>query len=213
MKRTFAVMVCLFLAFNIFNGCEKENKEISSISIYDEDSVLKISLKDVEKYHGDICPCVVIAFRATQLAISKLWKPEIPKREDFKIINSLPTYGAEDTFEFITRVKRRRDFEIKLPKGTSNLITSEENYSFVFIRKSTDKQIKVWVKKEIFQKIDDKFFKIRAKIKLKTVTSEEKKEFGLAKHKLKNIFLNSPIDELFDFEIKIGGQNEDSNSF
>jgi formylmethanofuran dehydrogenase subunit E len=198
MKRTFAVMVCLFLAFNIFNGCEEKNTEISSISIYDEDSVLKISLRDVEKYHGDICPCVVIAFRATQLAISELWKDEIPKREDFKIINSLPTYGAEDTFEFITRVKRRKDFEIKLPEGTSNLITSEENYSFVFMRKSTGKKIIIKVKKEIFQKISGSFFSIRTKIKLKTVTDEEKKEFKLAKHKLKDIFINSPIDELFE---------------
>jgi formylmethanofuran dehydrogenase subunit E len=198
MKRTFAVMVCLFLAFNIFNGCEEKNTEISSISIYDEDSVLKISLKDVEKYHGDICPCVVIAFRATQLAISELWKDEIPKREDFKIINSLPTHGAEDTFEFITRVKRRKDFEIKLPEGTSNLITSEENYSFVFMRKSTGKKIIIKVKKEIFQKISGSFFSIRTKIKLKTVTDEEKKEFKLAKHKLKDIFINSPIDELFE---------------
>ncbi|MCK4643623.1 hypothetical protein KAU32_08300 [bacterium] len=198
MKKAFAVMFCVFLAFNIFNGCEEKDKTISFISISDEDSVLKISLEDVGKYHGDICPCVVIAFRATQLAISELWKDEIPKREDFKIINSLPTCGAEDTFEFITRVKRRNDFEIKLPEGTSNLTTSEENYTFVFMRKSTGEKITIKVKKEIFQKISDSFFDIRVKIKLKTATNEEKKEFKSAKHELKDIFMNSSTDELFE---------------
>ncbi len=198
MKKAFAVMFCVFLAFNIFNGCEEKNTEIPSISIYDEDSVLKISLKDVEKYHGDICPCVVIAFRATQLAISELWKDEIPKREDFKIINSLPTCGTEDTFEFITRVKRRNDFEIKLPEGTSNLITSEENYTFVFMRKSTGEKITIKVKKEIFQKIDKNFFSLRTKIKLKQATSDEKKAFNSAKKELKDIAMNLPLDDFFE---------------
>ena len=211
MKKKLVILFFLLGLFNIFIGClnsnnsgedvEKTNTaKIGFISIYDEKDLIEMSIEDVAKYHGDICPCVVIVFRATQLAISELWGKEIPNREDFKIINSLPSKGAKDTFEFITRVKSRNDLSSDLPEGTSNLKTSEQNYSFVFIRKSTGEQIKVWVKKEIFQKIDKEFFSLRTKIKLKETTLEERKRFSLAKKELKDIVINLPADELFDFQ-------------
>ena len=58
--------------------------KLSPILIYDEDNLLKISIEDVGKYHGDICPCAIAGFRATQLAKSQLWRDEIPKREDLR---------------------------------------------------------------------------------------------------------------------------------
>ena len=178
-----------------------KEKVLSPISIYDEGHLLELSIEDAGKYHGDICPCVVVCFRATQLAISELWKDEIPDREDFKIISSLPSDGSEDTFEFITRVKRRKDFSFDLPEGTSKLKTSEKNYSFVFIRKSNDKRIKVSVKKEVFQEIDDRFFEIRTNRKLKKATEKQEKIFKLEKSKLKYVFMNLSINELFEFKI------------
>ncbi|MCD6412603.1 MAG: hypothetical protein J7L54_00445 [Elusimicrobia bacterium] len=175
-------------------------KALSPISIYDEGHLLELSIEDVGKYHGDICPCVVVSFRAMKLAISKLWEDEIPDREDFKIISSLPSDGSEDTFEFITRVKKRGDFSFDLPQGTSKLKTSGKNYSFVFIRKSTDKRIKISVKKRVFQEIDDRFFEIRKKIKLQKATKKEEKIFRLEKSKLKYVFMSLPPEDLFEFE-------------
>ncbi len=200
-SKRFIAAICLFFLFGVaakgITSTRTAEGILSPISIYDEEYLLKISIEDVGKYHGDICPCVVVAFRATQLAISELWKNEIPQRENFKIISSLPTAGSEDTFEFITRVKRRKDFSYDLPEKTSNLITSEQNYSFVFVKKSTGKQIKVLVKKEIFQEINSNFFDIRTKIKLKKATQKDKKKFKLIKQKLKNIFMHFPINKLF----------------
>jgi len=174
-----------------------KSPELSPILIYDGDNLLELTLEDAGKYHGDICPCVVVTFRAVKLAISELWENEIPRRDDFKIISSLPTDGSEDAFEFITRVKRRKDFSYDLPEGTSRLRTSVQNYSFVIIRKSNGKRIKVRVKEEIFQKINDNFFELRKKIKLGEATAEEEREFYLEKQKLKEIFIKLPLNELF----------------
>ena len=175
-----------------------KSPEFSPIIIYDEDNLLELTLEDAGKYHGDICPCVVVAFRAIKLAISELWGNEIPRRDDFKIISSLPTDGSEDTFEFVTRVKRRKDFSYDLPEETNRLRTSAQNYSFVIIRKSNGRQIKIRVKEEIFQKINDNFFDLKTKRKLKKATAEEEKIFDMERLKLKEYFINLPVDKLFE---------------
>ncbi|MCD6423729.1 MAG: hypothetical protein J7L42_06410, partial [Elusimicrobia bacterium] len=199
MKKMFMVAVGLLCLAGVFATGTTSTKEkvLSPISIYDKGHILELSMEDVGKYHGDICPCVVVSFRAMKLAISKLWGKEIPNRKDFKIISSLPTDGSEDTFEFITRAKKRGDFSFDLPQGTGKLKMSEKNYSFVFIKKSTDKRIKVSVKKEVFQEIDDRFFKIRKRIKLKKATKKEEKIFELEKSKLKYVFMSLPPEDLF----------------
>ncbi|MCD6569913.1 MAG: hypothetical protein J7L53_04345 [Deltaproteobacteria bacterium] len=114
--------------------------KLSPILIYDKDELLEITIEDVGKYHGDICVCLTIAFRATQVAISQLWGSEIPKRGDFKIISGLPTPGSKDAFEFITRVITRKggkDFKLQLLEGTDIKNMSRDNFTFAFIRKST----------------------------------------------------------------------------
>ena len=126
-----------------------QSEKLRPISIYDEENLLKLSIEDVGKYHGDICLCALVAFRATQLAIAELWKParlsekeagkdEIPRRGDFRIISALPTQGSQDCFEFITRVKTRRDFTLKSPDGTNIKNFSGDNWAFTFIRISVN---------------------------------------------------------------------------
>ena len=176
--------------------------KLSPILIYDEDNLLKISIEDVGKYHGDICPCAIAGFRATQLAISQLWRDEIPKREDFKIISAFPGRGSQDAFEFITRAKTRKDFTLKLPEGTSPENISMGNWVFTIIRKSTGKQIKIWLKEEVFPGGAEEFFKLRKKVKFeKTATPEEKEAFRSAKQELKEALMSLPVDELFGFKL------------
>ena len=189
--------------------------KLSPISIYDEENLLKISIEDVGKYHGDLCPCAIVGFRATQLAISQLWKParpseegaggdEIPERKDFRIISALPAIGSQDAFEFITRVKTRGDFTLQLPPGTDIANISIENWVFTFIRKSTGKQIKVWLKEEVFPGGSEEFFRLRKKVKFEgTATPEEKEAFKSAKQELKKAFIILPLDNLFDFKKKV----------
>jgi hypothetical protein len=54
-----------------------------------------------ERIDGKPCICVSCSFRAAQLAFSKLWHEdkETPKREDIRIISTLPTEGSQQTFK------------------------------------------------------------------------------------------------------------------
>jgi len=174
--------------------------ELSPIFIYDKEDLLELSIEDVGKYHGDVCPCVAVAFRATQLAISKLWDEEIPRRRDFRIITRCPTQGTQDAFEFITRVKtgrnRESDFRIELLEGTSFENLSAKNFAFIFIRKSTGDSLEVGVKEEIFP---EGFFKLGNKVKSGKATQEEKEAFEFAKRELKHKYMCLPADEIFVF--------------
>lgn len=177
-----------------------EKSELLPISIYDEKNLIVLSLEDVGKYHGDICPCLIAGFRATQFAILQLWRNEIPKREDFKIISALPNQGSQDAFEFITRAKTRGDFRLELPEGTNIANISVDNWVFIIIRKSTHEQIKIWLKHEVFPEGPDKYFDLRKKVKLeKTATSEDKETFKLAKQEFKQRLLGWESDKLFGF--------------
>lgn len=211
-KKKFMIIISLILALGIGNSGVSlaDSKEgvsvfqsvrLSPVSVYDEENLLKLSIEDAGKYHGDICLCLTVVFRATQLAISQLWSDEIPKREDFKIISALPTQGSQDCFEFIARVKTRGDFILELPEGTDAVNLLEDNWSFTFIRKSTGEQIRIHVKEGIFPEGAEGFLNVRKKVKFeKTATKDEKETFELAKQELKNIFMNLSADKLFEFK-------------
>ncbi len=174
--------------------------ELSPIFIYDEDDLLELSIEDIGKYHGDVCPCVVVAFRAIQAAISRLWDGEIPQRSDFRIITKCPTQGSQDVFDFTTRAKtgknRNGDFRIELPEGTSFENLSADNFAFIFIRKSTGDSLEVRVNKEIFP---EGFLKLRNKVKSEKATREEKEMFELVKRELKYRYMSLSADEFFVF--------------
>jgi formylmethanofuran dehydrogenase subunit E len=183
----------------------KAATKLSPILIYDEDNLLEITMEEVGKYHGDICVCLTIAFRATQLAISQLWKGEIPRRGDFEIISALPTQGSRDAFEFITRVitrKKGTDFDLKLPEGTDRKNMAKENFTFSFIRKSSNEQIKVRVKEAVFP---EGYFELRNKVKFNIpipATPDEERTFKQVKQKLRDSLLYFwPANKIFDLEM------------
>lgn len=206
--------VCFLLTFSLFvetegadrttakiNPEQRLTSNISPILIYDEDDLLEIAIEGAGKYHGDVCLCLTVAFRATQLAISQLWQDEIPKRGDFKIISACPTPGSRDCFEFITRVITRgksNDFKIELPAGTDIENMRSDNFTFLFIRKSTNDSIRIRMKEGLFP---DGFFELRKVVKYgKEFTAEEEKNFWTIKRKLKHKFLTLPAKEIFVFE-------------
>ncbi|MCK4654845.1 MAG: hypothetical protein KAU01_10415 [Candidatus Cloacimonetes bacterium] len=180
---------------------EKVMSELSPILIYDEDDLLEISIEDVGKYHGDVCLCLTLAFRSIQFAISQLWQDEISKRGNFKIISACPTPGTKDCFEFITRVITRgegNDFKLELPQGTDieNMISN--NFTFLFIRKSTGDSIRIRTREELFP---DRFFELRNIVKYgKTSTTEEEDNFWAIKRELKQKFMTLPAKDIFVFE-------------
>ena len=184
-------------------AAQEQTSILPTVSIYDEEDLLEISIEDFAKYHGDICPCGTMGFRATQLAIAQLWGGQIPVRGDFKIISACPTRGSKDAVEFITRVVTRKkgaDFEVQLPEGTDIENLSFDNYVFTFIRKSTGDEVDIRVKEEIFP---PGFLEMRKKVKFEgTATEEEKKAFKQGWLKLRDGCLSLSLDEIFEFEKK-----------
>lgn len=175
--------------------------KLSPISIYDEENLLKITIEDVAKYHGDLCPCAIAGFRAIQFAISQLWQDDIPKRKDFKIISAFPGQGSQDAFEFITRVKTRGDFSLQLLAETDIANISIDNWVFIFIQKSTGKKIRVCLKGEVFPGGAEEYYRLRKKLIFeKTATPKEKEAFESAKLELKRRFMELLLDQIFDFD-------------
>lgn len=174
---------------------------LPTVRVYDEKDLLEISVEDAGKFHGDACPCVVVAFRATSAAISRLWDVEVPKREDFRITSTHLSHGTQDTFDFITRAKtgkgRKGDFKVELLEGSDEKVMSAENYVFTFTRKSTGEGLVVRVKKDVFPR---NFFELRKKAKAKGAKPEDKSTFKATKKVLKDAFVNLPDDKLFDFQ-------------
>ncbi len=202
--------ICLLLISGLFvelqctdkvTDKQKITSNLSPILIYDEDDLLEISIEDVGKYHGDVCLCLTVAFRALQLAISELWKDEIPRRGEFKIISALPTPGSKDCFEFITRVITRgkgNDFKLELPQGTDKRNITRNNFAFTFIRKSSEDSIKIQVREEIFPK---GFFELRKKVKFsEKATQQEREGFISTKQEIKHRIMTLPAKEIFIFE-------------
>jgi formylmethanofuran dehydrogenase subunit E len=189
---------------NIHSAIVLDEKVISNTShilIYDEDDLLEIMIEDVGKYHGDVCLCLTLAFRSIQFAISQLWQDEIPKRGDFKIISACPTPGSKDCFEFITRVITRgkgNNFKLEIPTGTNIENMTNNNFTFLFIQKSTGDSIRIKTKEGLFP---DGFFELRKIVKYGNISTEEEEEnFWKFKGELKHKFLNLEVKEIFVFE-------------
>ena len=109
-----------------------------------------------ERIEGKPCICVSSSFRAVQLAFSKLWheNEEIPKREDIKIISTLPAAGSKQAFKYILGIeplsKTRGEFMLAPPVGMDNNNAGIENYVFTVIRKTTNASFQVRVRPEVF---------------------------------------------------------------
>ena len=172
------------------------SKEIHdlNIQIQDNEEILNISIEDVGEYHGHICPCTAVAFRAAQLALSKMDLV----RGDIKILSAHPSDGHEMTFEYI--LGSNEDLTIELPEGTDAANLGKNNYVYTFIKKSTGESMEIRVKEEIFSW---GFFELRKKIKAKTATEKEIKAFKSAKKELKEKLLYLPVDDLFTWEKKV----------
>ncbi|MDF2958241.1 MAG: hypothetical protein OD814_001863, partial [Candidatus Alkanophagales archaeon MCA70_species_1] len=174
------------------------NKEISTFVLqiydYDGETLLNITIKEVGEYHGEICPCVAAAFRATQLALSKFEKPV---RGDIEVICAHPSKGHRQTFEYIFGGENLR---IELPAGTDIVNLSVENYAYTFIQKSSGHEVHVEAREDIFP---ERFFDLRKKCKTGTATPEEKKAFKYAKEDLKSAFLYLPEARVFVYNVTI----------
>ena len=171
-----------------------------TIPIYDDGTLLNVSIEEVGAYHGDICICLVLGFRGTQLAIGDLWdvyEGEMPHQGDFKVISASPTKGIRDAFEYIMNATGD-DYVVDLPPGTNIKNLTQDNFRATIIRKSTNESVTIQVKEGIFP---DGFFELRKKVKFgipENATAEEKKAFKLLWTKTREKALYKPMDRVFE---------------
>ena len=221
-----SIIMALSLMLTLVAGAVAQEKfALTPIVLEDAGEKIEISIDDIAKYHGHLCPCSGIAFRAARFGISKLWGSEIPEREDIEIISHLPTVGSADCFSYITGTgpavphKSEGEFNLILPDGTEvtnyspkNLkpISKDmtiDNWNFVIVRKSTGERFEVWVKENVFS--ENRFFELRKKVKFtKIATDEEKKQFQSMMGKIVDTVKTQSDDKLFEGKLvaKIKGK-------
>ncbi|MCK4651689.1 MAG: hypothetical protein KAT13_01195 [Methanosarcinales archaeon] len=170
-----------------------------SFSVYDGDSgeIIDLTIEEAVAGHegGKLCPCVAVAWRASQFALSEVWSGVA--QSDLEITSAHPSDGHEETFLYILG-NSTEDYTIEMPEGTDPKNLTIENYVYTFTKKSTGDSVTVRVKDDVFP---DKLFELRKKCKAGTATPDEKKAFKLLKNELKDGFLYLPMDELFDSEV------------
>lgn len=177
-------------------GCSTTSTE--SITIGEEQGHIDITLNDVGKYHGHVCVCVAMSYKALQTAIERLWQDEIPLRGDIKIESYLTSDGAADTFEFITRVATRDNGTNLILHGEINEDSERtpDDYTFIVTRLSTGQSITLTLKDGI---IPDKFYEMRLETHGDVEPSaEELAEFRSVKKQVKEIVLDTDNEALFD---------------
>ncbi len=170
-----------------------------SFSVYDGENgeIVDLTIEEAVAGHegGKLCPCVAVAFRASQFALSEVWSDV--DQSDLEITSAHPSDGHEETFLYILN-NSTVDYTVEMPEGTDPKNLSMENYVYTFTKKSTGDSVTVRVKDDVFP---DKLFELRKKCKAGTATPGEKKAFKLIKDELKDGFLYLPMDELFDTEV------------
>ena len=221
-----SIVIALGLMLTLVVGAVASEKfALTPIVLEDTGEKIEISIDDIAKYHGHLCPCSGIAFRAARFGILKLWRGEIPKRENIEIISHLPTVGSAECFSYITGTgpavphKSEGEFNLILPDGTEvtnyspkNLkpISKDmtiDNWNFVIVRKSTGERFEVWVKENVFS--ENRFFELRRKVKFtKTATDEEKKQFRSMKEKIVDAVKTQSDDKLFEGKLVAKGPTE-----
>ena len=188
---------------NIANWIEvtaAKNLTYPTIPIYNDSQLLDISIEDAGAYHGDICICLALGYRGTQLAIADLWdvyEGEMPHQGDFKVISASPTKGVRDAFKYVTGATGD-DYVVDLPSGTDIVNLTQENFRATITRKSTGDSVTIRVKEGIFP---DGFFELRKKVKFgipENATAEEKKAFRLLWAKTREKALYKPMDRVFE---------------
>ena len=184
---------------NIANWIEvTAAKELTypTIPIYNDSQLLDISIEEVGAYHGDVCICLALGFRGTQLAIAELWDGEVPHRGDIRVISASPTKGINDAFEYI--LNSTEDVVIELPEGTDKVNLTSDNFRVTIIRKSTNDSVTIQVKEGVFP---DGFFELRKKVKFgipENATAEEKKAFKLLWKKTMEKAMYKPMNRIFE---------------
>ena len=167
-----------------------------------EADTLEITLEDVGKYIGHICPGVAGAYKLTQLAFESLYGTEIPEHGKIRVASNSPSV-ALDVASYITGA---RSFYGCGHAGTGNIavdknLGSKGDMIVVFQREDTGKAVKItFYKILILCHLETKvetFAPLKKKIEEGKATQEERERFRKLKQEMVKMVLLNPPSELF----------------
>ncbi|TFF96338.1 MAG: formylmethanofuran dehydrogenase [Promethearchaeota archaeon] len=147
-------------------------------------------LQEVVKFHGHLCPGVVLGYRVAKLARNELGLKRSPDEELVAIVEN--DTCAVDAIQFINGATF----------GKGNLIFKDHGlHAYTFIKRNSGKKIRIELKSDVFKDASDKRHEIMKKINDKVPLSEEENAFLKDSRSEKiNQILTKPDQELFDIK-------------
>ncbi|SPD75491.1 hypothetical protein PITCH_A640034 [uncultured Desulfobacterium sp.] len=153
-------------------------------------SYITLGIKDIKKFHGEVCPGVALGYRACQIALSNLYPGEIAPRGDQFVVCGTARACPADAVSFITGAR--------YSKGSNgafngNLAFDETigNSSYIFASMTSGKAIKLNNKFEFPKEFEE--------AKAKKDTDPEAKALVSRMGKcISNKILTAPDKEIFE---------------
>ncbi|MBD3227518.1 MAG: formylmethanofuran dehydrogenase [Candidatus Lokiarchaeota archaeon] len=153
-------------------------------------------VRDAVKFHGHLCPGLVLGYRVAKLARNRLALKRSPDEELVAIVEN--DTCAVDAIQFINGATF----------GKGNLIFKDHGlHVYTFIERNSGKKIRIALKSDVFKDASDKRHEIMKKTNENEPLSEEEKTFLKDSRSQKiNHILTKPDQELFyikDVEVEI----------
>lgn len=156
-------------------------------------SNITVGIEDIKRFHGSVGPGVALGYRACQIALSRLYPGEIPPKGDQFVVSGSTKPCPVDAITYITGARYGKGSNGIL-NGNLAFDKSVGEFCFIFTRMSDGKAIKL---AKTF-KFPKGFKELRAKLKDKGTTPEEKKNCFKKFHSLSLEILTAPEGDVFE---------------
>lgn len=156
-------------------------------------SGVTISINDLGKFHGDICPGISLGYRACQIALFQLYPGQVPLRGDQFVVSGAQRPCPTDAITYITgsRYGNGRDSFLN-----GNFIFDKNlgDFSFIFASMSSGKAVKLVSRFPL----PKEFMDLKEKVRLQNATPEEKERFSYMGQCLSLKILTAPEKEIYE---------------
>lgn len=151
---------------------------------------ITLGIKDVKKFHGEICPGVALGYRACQIALSQLYPGQIAPRGDQFVVCGVARACPADSISFITGARYAKGSDGAF-NGNLAFDESAGKSSYIFASMTSGKAIKLNNKFEFSKEFEE--------AKAKKDTDPEAKAMFLKMSKcLSQKILTAPDKEIFE---------------
>jgi formylmethanofuran dehydrogenase subunit E len=152
-----------------------------------------ISITDLGKFHGDVCPGISLGYRACQVALSYLYPGEIPPRGDQFVVSGAERPCPTDAITYITG-SRYGKMTNGILNGNFVFDKSIGDFSFIFASLSSGKAVKLV---SLFP-LPKEFMDLKEKVRLPDASPEEKERFSDMGRCLSLKILTAPEKEIYE---------------